>query len=1023
VMQSITKHAITFSSAQFLLLGISGSLILTAYLCMAFDPSPYGFGILTLNIAPIFLLVGLFIPILPILGKSKDEYILILRDQIGKRENLIGVLVFFTALITYTITLEPTASLWDCGEFIASAYKLQVPHTPGTPLTLIFGRVFTMLSFGDVTKAAWCMNFMSAFFSALSVLLVYVIILRFVKNHIENRLIKVLAAVVGALCLTFSDTFWFSAVEAETYGIASFFLLLILLLMIRIQDLNENEKGRHLILIFYLSALAYCIHPMCVLVLAALPFVWFGGNASIKMVLLSVFAGLFIVFAINKFVAIGLFNLAFQLDVVFVNTFGLPFYTGAIALTIALALIFTFLLKRFRNYSTYSWSAIFLLLGFLPYLMLFIRSNHNPPIDETNPEDLAMIKAYMNRESYPSSPVVTGPYFDAQITDVEVESKAYYKSNDRYQVAGNLINYKFDRSRTTILPRMYSRDPDHIQQYKSWAGLRPNEKPDFIDNISFMLKYQIGHMYLRYLMWNFVGREGDVQNSGWLKPWDRLAHDTDSKARNQYWMIPLLLGIVGACFQYFHDRKNFYVNLIFFLITGLILAVYLNSPPVEPRERDYIYVASYIAFSIWIGLGIISIYHHLTTNKLATLICVLLTIAVPGWMFYQNVDDHNRAGRTFQMDHARALLNSCAHNAILFTGGDNDTFPMWYLQEVEGFRTDVRIVVLSYFNTDWYINQLKNQYYESKPIKLGLTEKDYRQYGLNDVLYLEEKIKGPIDAAQYMKLIKEESPVIRRPASHGDAYHILPSRSLAIPVNTTEANASSEELVLNVTDNFLQKNALAAIDVIINNFHERPIYFNFTSMNTLGLEIQPYVQSEGMVYRLTARRTEGESVAVNKKAMYENLIQKTDYSNLKNEDVFFNHEDFHLRIIVPLRQSFNTLAEEYLSEADVDSARVVLNHAFENLHHDHLAPAFTDIFTADLLRTVGERDKAFHIARHYFDRNIDDLRLVAEERRPVDRTELFILDKCAELLSVMGDTSYQNELQKIQVVLAQASRN
>jgi hypothetical protein len=1025
------KYSAMFTRKDTGLFLASGAMVLGGYLCMGFDPVPNGFGVLTLTIAPLLLLVGFFLPIVGIAGTDhfKASFRLsAFRDEWQK--HIVGFGVLVIALITYTLTLEPTASLWDCSETIASAYKLQVPHTPGTPLTLLIGRAFTMLALGDKQNVAWCMNFMSAFFSALSVLLVYHIIVVFAGNILRTQrndnsktnFFSISAGVCGSLCLTFSDTFWFSAVEAETYGIACFFLLLIIWLVIKGKDLVEPLRSRYLVLIAYITALAYCIHPMCVLVVPILPFLWYVNTRtlSFKILVLSVLAGLFIVFAINKFVAIGLFGLAFKFDLFFVNSLSLPFYSGAIFLALLIVAIFFWLITKFSKHQVYAWSIAFLLLGFLPYLMLFIRSNHNPPIDETNPENLAMIKAYMNRESYPTSPLLVGPYFDAQINEVVNTGKAYYKTDREYKLAGNLIDYSYDEKRTTFLPRMYSREDDHIAAYRQWTGLKANEQPTFSDNLYFMFTCQLGHMYMRYFLWNVTGREGDVQGSSWLTPWERLAGEHDSKARNQYWMIPLVLGLLGAFIQFNSDKKNFFGNLIFFLLTGLILAVYLNSPPVEPRERDYIYVGSYIAFFIWTGLGLLIFRQSFIPEKVQRVLLIVIAIVLPSWMLYQNADDHDRSGRTFQMDYARQVLNSCAPNAIMFTGGDNDTFPYWYLQEVEGLRTDVRVVVLSYFNSDWYINQLRNQYYDSKPFNLALSSEQYRQHGLNDILYVQKLTDHAIDFTRFLKLVNEGGKIPTMQASNGDAYNVMPSDQLRIPVavnpssgSTSVAFAEPSELKVSITDNVIYKNALAVLDVITSNAAERPIYFNYTSLNTLGLDLSHYVVDEGLLYRLTGEESSGETPPVDTEAAYKTLVANADYSNLKRKDVFFNHEDFVLRMITPLKQNLNSLAATYLEKGDTTRAREVITYSADNLFQPHLKTTYVDIYTADILRATGDGEKAKHISKRYFNENFPTLTAKVSEHEQPSRAEVYFITQAARLLAEMGEVEYAGRLDSV----------
>lgn len=1005
----VLRINIMFSSKSIWYFAFSGLLVIIAYGCMSIDPEPHGFGTLTLWIAPPTLLLGLLLPVVGIIGLENFPK---LKSPTVK--TIFGALVFLIAFGIYLITLEPTASLWDCSEFISSSYKLEVPHTPGTPLSLLFGRIFSMFA-TDVTKVAWTVNMMSGLFSALSVALVYHIIYYFGEKMVSpddrwRNLRLIAASTCGSLCLAFSDSFWFSAVEAETYGPACFFLLLLIWMMLKGLDSEGILRSRMFVLIGYVSGLSYCVHPMCLLVLPILPFVWMVKNnaVTLRTILIAIIAGMALVFLINRFIAIGIFDLTFAFDLFAVNTLHLPFYSGVFILLATIIASCYFLFKKFDGCKMYFWAVIFLALGFTPYIMLFIRSNHNPPIDETNPDDLYQIKAYVNRDSYGSNPLFFGPYFDAGIEAVSPKGKAYYKDDVDYKVAGTKVDYEFQASREVILPRIYSRDPNHVKVYQQWLGLKPNEKPHYGHNLEFMFTYQLGHMYLRYLMWNFVGREGDIQNSTWLKPWDRLSKGDSERARNQYWMIPLLLGIVGAVSQFYRDKRGFVVNMVFFLFTGLILAFYLNSPPVEPRERDYIYVGSYIAFCIWIGLGIISIRQKLF-NGAIQLTCVLfISIALPAWMLYQNFDDHDRSGRTFQIDNARTVLNNCAPNAVLFTGGDNDTFPLWYLQEVEGLRTDVRVMVLSYFNTDWYIEQLRRPYYQSPPLKFGLSEKDYRQYGVNDVLYLEDQIAHGVDVQQYLKLINEDHPALRRVGNDGDYYHILPSRFLRIK----DDKSPTKELVFKVDGNFLEKNSLAILDLIVSNRWERPFYFNFTSMNTLSMDIKPYLVQEGLIYRLTPNRSDGD-LAVNTALTYKNLVEYGNYTNLANAHVNFNYEDFYTRTIIPLRQSFNLLAEAFMKEGNMTMAEKVLDASIRKLHYSHLPPSYTDLHAAQMLIALGKADVARALTLPTFDYYYDQVQQRMTQNEAPDGFDLFALRQTAGFLNTLGETLYVNKYEAL----------
>ncbi|HMG89659.1 MAG TPA: DUF2723 domain-containing protein [Chryseolinea sp.] len=1007
-----TDHRFFFAAIITLAIGFSA---------MAFDPADNGFGILTLWIAPPLLLLGFILPIAGILGLENIRQLPNWKElRLHTHKHVFGFVALVISFFTYLLTLEPTASLWDCSEFIASSYKLQVPHSPGTPLSLLVGRLFTMLAFGDTSKVAWSINVMSAFFSALTVYTTYHLIHFFGEkmtnmNGRQKTSIIALASFCGSLCLTFSDTFWFSAVEAETYGIACFFLVLIVWLILKGNEQSEPNRSRYLVLILYTAGLSYCIHPMCLLALPLLPFVWYvnSGRLTLLVVTITSLVGLVTVLLINRLIAIGLFELAFSFDLFFVNAIHLPFYSGAIVLLGLLIVFFVWVLRKFPRFSAPTWSLIFLLVGFIPYIMLFIRSNHNPPIDENNPEDLSMIKAYMNRESYPSSPLLYGPYFDAQIESVNVKKNHYVKTADRYETSGTLSEYQYESSRKTILPRMYSNDADHITAYRQWMDLSENEGPRFADNLGFMFRYQLGHMYFRYLFWNFAGRENDHQNSAWLSPLDarKVSDEFNSKARNQYWMIPLIVGVAGMFVQFSKDRKGFISIMLFFLITGIVLALYLNSPPVEPRERDYIYIGSFIAFALWIGVGVASLSGLVARTKLPPVVVATFCLAIPLWMGFENWDDHNRTGRTFQVDNAKNILVSCQPNAILFTGGDNDTFPLWYLQEVEGYRTDVRVMVLSYFNTDWYINQLRKKYYESEPFELTLDEKAYRQYGPNDVLYIQESFKTGIDFRKYLQLLNQEHSALKVPTGGGDYYNILPSHTILLTVDDSVDNTPKPmQMALRVNGNYLQKNGLALLDVVASNHWKRPVYFNFTSLNTAGFDLDPYVIQEGNVYRLTPFENPKKGITIDLDLTAKNLIENADYSNLSVPGVYFNYEDYYQRMITPVRQSFNTLAEAYIGSGKPEMAEKVLLFAVENLYKKHLDPSYTNLEAADLLSSLGRQDVAKPLCASLFDFHFEQLQAAAKSNGPMNRLDMFLVERSAELLNKLGDTKYLTKI-------------
>ncbi|WP_258098181.1 glycosyltransferase family 117 protein [Marinoscillum pacificum] len=983
-MKTITLNR----SNRFYLLAVIFQVV--ALLMMALDPVQHGLGILTLWIAPIVLFVGLFLPIIPLMNGRGWKYL----KQSAKENQLqtIGFAVsFLVSFVTYLITLEPTASLWDCSETIAAAYKLQVPHTPGTPLTLLFGRLFSMLAFGEVNNAAWCINMMSGFFSALAVGFTFLVIWYFGSQFVQLKSVLLIGGLVGSFMLTFSDSFWFSAVEAETYGPSVFFMVLLIWLSLKPGSLREKEKSNRMLLFSYLLGLSYCIHPMCILILPVCVILWRSEQQRTwwQFTLSFIIGGVIILF-ISKVIAVDLFEWAFLMDLFAVNTLSLPMYSGVFLMLIVISGLLIFIWQKYTHLKLFVLSLVFLVAGFSPYIMLFVRSTQMPPINEFVPGDLAKIKPYMNRESYPGRPLVYGPYFDAKINEVSTKANAYVVQNEAYKQVGEVPQYHYESDRQTILPRIYSNDPAHVRVYQQWTGLSSGQQPKFSHNLKFMLDYQIGHMYLRYVLWNFGGRISDEQHAGWAKPWSGLISRENlgyNKAYNQYFMLPFLLGIMGLYFHAKKDRRGFVANMTFFLITGLLLTLYLNGTPNEPRERDYIYVGSYLAFCIWVGIGAMWVGDTLKGKKLELVSAILLTL--PAWVAYQNWDDHDRSARTFQMDYARSILDSCEEGAILFTGGDNDTFPLWYLQEVEGFRTDVRVKVLSYFNADWYINDLTRDYYDSPPVQLTLQQSS-AEYGPYDPVYVQETMDKPISWSKYMDALNARNPnlILKNRKSE---FFVLPSRKLSVA--TEKGN-----LEVQVSGSYLPKSEMAILDLIASNNWKRPIYFNFTGLHSIDLDLRKYAVQEGQVYRLTTSKHQEDQIPMDLEKSYQNLVTNADYSNLSNEDVYFNYEDFQARMINPARFAFNTLIIEFIRQGDLSKAKEISLMAKETFYTDHLQPSFGNIQLSQILNELGLNLESSELLIQLIEHHLAYVEKVLSDGDEVEERVLVILREAVRIL-------------------------
>jgi hypothetical protein len=923
-----------------------------------------------------------------------------------------GWVVFVISLIVYTLTVEPTASFWDCGEFIATAYKLEVPHPPGAPFFLLTGRMFSLFAGDNVEQVAFWVNMLSVVSAAFTILFLFWSITHLARkifkaeeNESMGQIIAIMGAgFVGAMACTFSDSFWFSAVEAEVYSMSSFFTAFVFWAILKWETIDdESDRNKWLILIAYMMGLSIGVHLLNLVTIPALGLiVYFNYTEKVTRngVILSMLASGAIIIAIMAGVIPGLASIAGSLEVFFVNTLGLPFGSGVIFFAIIFlgALVYGIIYsvkKQKVILNTVLVGFAFIMIGYSSYAMVLIRSNYDTPIDENNPEDIMTYVSYLKREQYGSRPLFKGQYFTADVISSEQGAPIYMKGESEYEVKDYKVEYVYDPEHTTILPRMYSKSPggQHQAKYRAVTGLQQGEKPTFSDNLYFMFKHQLGWMYFRYFMWNFSGRESDIQDADWVGlagAFEEVPSElANNEGRNIYFGLPLLLGLFGLFYQYRKNEKYFWVTLLLFFLTGAALVLYLNSPPIEPRERDYIYAGSYYVFTIWIGLSVLGLYELLTAalkNKVATAsIATVICLAVPTIMAAENWDDHDRSNRYFSIEAAKNYLDSCAPNAILFTGGDNDTFPLWFAQEVLGHRTDVRVVVLSYFNTDWYIEQMMRDQYESEALPFGLTLKHYQQGGPNDYLpYIEDQnIDGAINSKLFLDLIKQDHPALKIQASNYTTYNRLPSNQMFVNVPSTAggevewfgedsskfSSMKTNRLVWNIKGGGLEKKDLAIIDLIVNSKFERPIYFNNTSLNSINFDIKRYVVQEGLTYRLLPVQSNTGSPLVNTEVMYDNLMNNFHWKELNNPNVYYN-EDYR-SFVLNHRSAFISLASTLIQEGDNERARNVLLKA-EELMPDESVPY--DIFSVqmiDMLLQVGETDLARKIATTYADRMVE----------------------------------------------------
>ncbi|HEU5292242.1 MAG TPA: DUF2723 domain-containing protein [Cyclobacteriaceae bacterium] len=909
-----------------------------------------------------------------------------------KTNNIIGWIVFTIALAVYWLSMEETASYWDCGEFIAVSYKLEVPHPPGAPLFLLIGRIFSFLALGDVTQVAYWINFTSVLSSAFTILFLFWSIVLFGRKLLKittpeelssNTLLLMGAGAVGALAYTFSDSFWFSAVEAEVYAMSSFFTAFVVWAMLKWDVIEDEAKAdRWLILIFYMIGLSIGVHLLNLVTLPALGLIFYFKKYKPTTwgVIATLIASGLLVLVINDLIIPGLPSIAGNFEIFFVNTLRLPFGSGVIVFSLIIigALIYGIRYSQQKQkevLNTFLLSVTFILIGYTSYAVVVIRSNYDTPISENAPKDIMSFVSYLRREQYGSRPLLYGEYFTAQPIGLKEGAPIYKKGKDRYEIQDRQMSYDYDPKDMTILPRIYSRDPDQARRYREILGLREGEKPTFTDNISFMFTHQIGWMYGRYFLWNFAGRESDEIGANWIGPnqwFEKIPESLANKARNNFFMIPFILGLIGMFYQTVHDQKNMAVVGLLFVLTGAALVVYLNGPASEPRERDYIYAGSYYAYSFWIGFAVIGIAHaieRVTKNlKTASIAAILICSSAPAIMAAEGWDDHDRSNRYFSVDSAVNYLQSCAPNAVIFTGGDNDTFPLWYSQEVEGIRTDMRVIVLSYYNTDWYIEQSMNKHYESEPLPYTLSLDQYRQGGPNDYLPYEDlKIKA-MDLQQYIGLISKDYKGLRLYPS----ANVVPTKDIVLNVDVEKVKSMGiipagmdslvvPQMLLRVKRNALEKKDLALLDVLLTNNWERPLYVNNTSLEQFNIDLRPYLVSEGNAYRiLPVFNSDPREKLVNTKVAYENMMKKFQFRGLQDSTAYFSVD--YRNFVMNHRGAFNELADALLKEGDKEKARDIVMHSLTKMPNSAIRYDVSNARNVEQLFEVGEKEKAIELA-------------------------------------------------------------
>ena len=927
---------------------------------------------------------------------------------------VVGWFIFLVAAVVYLMTIEPTASFWDCGEFITTAFTLQVGHPPGAPLFMIMGRIFTMFA-GSTAQVPIMVNIMSALASAFTIMFLFWTITHMARKIINSnateitlpQMIAVLGAgAVGALAYTFSDTFWFSAVEGEVYGTSSLFTALVFWCILKWEnEADEKFANRWIVLICYLIGLSIGVHLLNLLAIPAIVLVYYFRKYSTTRngVIISLAVSMLLV-AVVMFVLIpGIVILAQWFELLFVNGLGAPYNTGTVIYILLLiagivwGLKYT-IRKKMVLVNTMLLGLTVMIIGYSSYAMIIIRSSANPPMDQNNPDNAFSLLSYLNRVQYGSKPLFYGQYYNAPLSNENPYSKGepvYIERNGKYEIADYQQSPNYDSRFTTFFPRMFSPNPEHVKEYESWANIKGTPiqvtnregeperliKPTFTENLTFFFSYQINWMYWRYFMWNFAGRQNDIQGNGdilngnWITGFNfldsiRLGDQSNlpsslanNRGKNKYYLLPLILGLLGLFYQFNagnKGKKDFWVVMTLFIMTGLAILIYLNQEPLQPRERDYAYAGSFYAFAIWIGFGVLALYEMLNKFSPVKISAIAATtislIAVPCLMANQNWDDHNRSNRYTARDFGGNYLESCAPNAIIFTNGDNDTFPLWYAQMVEGIRTDVRVCNLSYFQTDWYVDQMRRKAYESDALPIKFEHNQYVQ-GTRDFIYVLDQIKRPVNLKEAIDFVRSDDPATK--LQQADNASFFPSRQLFYPVDKAAVlannvidpkNADSivSQMEINLTGNYLTKDELMILDIIANNNWKRPIYFAITVGRDKYLNLQDYFQTEGFAYRLVPIKTpsaNGQVGSVRTDVMYDNIINKFRWGNMNDPKVYLDENN--VRMAMNVRNSFVRLADGLLEQGKRDSAIAVLDRCNELVPNEKVPYNYFNLLMAE----------------------------------------------------------------------------
>lgn len=905
--------------------------------------------------------------------------------------NLAGWLVFATAVTVYFYSAERTTSLWDCGEFILGAYKLQVVHPPGAPFFLLVGRLFTLVAelFSDNAEdIAFAVNMMSGICTAFAAMFVCWTTMILGKMSFSSRseeptqaqeIALFGAGLVAGLCTAFATSIWFSAVEGEVYAMSTFFTALVFWAGVKWYYLPDNtESDRWLLFAVFAAALSIGVHLLSLLTFPALAALYYYkkvANPNKRGLVVAAAAGFIVIGIMLGFIIPGIPTLWSKLEMVMVNGLGLPFHTGLIPLIMLIGAILYFGLRYAHRTGNGLLQQVFIALslvviGYSTIGMVVIRAKANPPVNMNAPDDAMRLVPYLNREQYGERPLIRGPHYEANIIGTETAER-YGRVGDRYEIVDQKVSYVYRDSDKMFFPRLGDAMGSRADLYRAWLGDKKGT-PTFADNLSFFWNYQINWMYIRYFMWNFVGRQNaeqgifswDKRSGHWLSgipfidSW-RLYNQSElpatiknAQARNKYYFLPLLFGLLGLLFHFRRSPKEFNSVLILFIVTGIGIILYSNQPPREPRERDYVLAGSMFAFSIWIGLGVLAVF-RLFLEKVrlpqvpAAALATLVVLMAPVIMGFENFDDHSRRHHTAARDYAANFLNSCEPNAIIFTYGDNDTYPLWYAQEVEGIRRDVRVANLSLIAVDWYINNLRRKINDSPPVKMTIPAEATRGMKRVQVPIPPQGDDREMEAIEALRFAGEDNPIGIGGGRTLDSY--MPARNLYITLDHEKMRANGvlgasdtgqlvSRIPIKLQGNSIIKDELAILDVIVSNIHERPIYFAVTCQQEKLMGLQPFMSLEGLALRITPRASQSDqgfgiigSGRVDSDKLLENARDKWRWGNFDKKRLFVDQS--YMPSIQSMKYTMLRAARGFNARGQKDKAVEMMDLYFNAFPH------------------------------------------------------------------------------------------